>query len=103
MAYPEDIGIRGAWYCSAILKGVADRSVEHLPAFSFMDWSIKSEDQCFRVDGRSTRPPEEPWREHTLSEQRRWGGTVPSRDVPSPDLPAAQHAKKEYGTKERPE
>jgi hypothetical protein len=96
MAYPEGIAMGGAWYCSAILKGVADRSVMHLPAHSFMSWSIKSEDQCYRVGGASTRPADEPLRDFTVSEHARWGGAVPPRVMPSPDLPAAVYQREQY-------
>lgn len=86
MAYPDSIGVHGAWYCSAILKGVADPTVPHTPSHSFMSWSIKSEDQCYRVGGRSTRPPDEPLRDHTKAELARWGGTPPDRVMPSIEL-----------------
>lgn len=86
MAYPDSIGPSGAWYCSAILKGVADRTVPHTPAHSFMSWSIKSEDQCYRVGGRSTRPADEPLRDHTKAELARWGGTPPPRVMPAIEL-----------------
>lgn len=86
MAYPNGIGMGGAWYCSAILKGVADCSVEHSPEHPFSFWSIKSEDQCYRVGGRSTRPADEPLRDHTKAELARWGGTPPERVMPTIEL-----------------
>ena len=86
MAYPEGIGGMGAWYCSAILKGVADRNVEHSPSHPFAFWSIKSEDQCYRTGGRSTRPADEPLRDLTKAELARWGDTPPARVMPTIEL-----------------
>ena len=54
MAYPVDIGIQGAWYCSAILRGNASREVKHSPAMSFAFFEIKSEDQP-SASGATTR------------------------------------------------
>lgn len=87
MAYPEHIGpMGGAWYCSAILKGVAPHGSEHSGALPFAFWSVKSEDQCYRVGGRSTRPADEPLREFTKQELARWGGTPPPRTMPNEHL-----------------
>jgi hypothetical protein len=101
MAYPGSIGMGGAWYCSAILKGVADTAVMHLGPHPFSFWSIKSEDQCYRVGGASTRPPDEPLRDFTVKELARWGGTPPPRVVPSPDLPAAVYQREEHKKAEK--
>lgn len=88
MAYPESIApMGGAWYCSAILKGVADREVEHTGAHPFAFWSIKSEDQAFRTGGQSTRPANEPLRDFTKGELARWGGTPPPRSMPADHAP----------------
>lgn len=43
MAYPDGIGIHGAWYCSAILLGQADLGTEHTPSHPFSLYEIKSE------------------------------------------------------------
>ena len=55
MAYPEGVGMHGAWYCSAILLGQADREVEHTSAYPFMFYEIKSESQPSQ-NGFTTRP-----------------------------------------------
>lgn len=55
MAYPENIGMHGAWYCSDILQGRADRNVEHTAPYPFMYYSIKSESQPSQ-NGLTTRP-----------------------------------------------
>lgn len=55
MAYPNDIGIRGAWYCSAILLGQASPGSEHTPPYPFAFYEVKSECQS-SVRGATTRP-----------------------------------------------
>lgn len=55
MAYPEGIGCRGAWYCSAILLGQAAHSAAHSPAHPFAFYEVKSECQPSAV-GATTRP-----------------------------------------------
>ena len=55
MAYPEGIGMHGAWYCSAILLGQAKPNSEHTPAHPFMFYEVKSECQP-SAHGVTTRP-----------------------------------------------
>lgn len=55
MAYPDGIGIHGAWYCSAILLGQAAPGTEHTPAHPFSFYEVKSEAQPSRA-GATTRP-----------------------------------------------
>lgn len=55
MAYPEDTGSAGSWYCSAILHGQASRDVDHTPAHPFAFYEPKSESQPSAY-GASTRP-----------------------------------------------
>lgn len=55
MAYPDGIGIHGAWYCSAILLGEAAPGTEHTPAHPFSFYSVKSEGQPSQA-GATTRP-----------------------------------------------
>jgi hypothetical protein len=44
LAYPKDCGPDHYWDCSAILKGIADKNVEHCPQLPFTMSKIKSED-----------------------------------------------------------
>lgn len=53
MAYPEGIGSHGAWYCSAILVGQADREANHEAALPFAFYEIRSESQ---PEAGTTRP-----------------------------------------------
>lgn len=56
MAYPKDyMNPKGDWYCSAILRGVADREKRHTAPLSFLYYEIKSEDQP-SAEGATTRP-----------------------------------------------
>lgn len=55
MAYPDGIGMHGAWYCSAILLGQAAPETEHTPAHPFSFYSVKSEGQP-SIRGATTRP-----------------------------------------------
>lgn len=55
MAYPDGIGIHGAWYCSAILLGQAAPGTEHTPAHPFSFYEVKSEGQSSQR-GATTRP-----------------------------------------------
>lgn len=91
MAYPEKIGMGGAWYCSAILKGEADRDVTHTGAHPFTFWSIKSETQAGRVGGRTTRPADEPLHPRYLEECVRCNVQPQQRTMP------AEHAPKDSG------
>lgn len=54
MSYPKTVGIKGSWYCSAILMGIADKDVLHEPALPFSFYDIKSEDQP-SSNGATTR------------------------------------------------
>jgi hypothetical protein len=55
MAYPDNIGMHGAWYCSAILLGQAAPGTEHSPAYPFAFYKVKSEAQPTQA-GATTRP-----------------------------------------------
>lgn len=55
MAYPDGIGVQGAWYCSAILLGQAAPGTEHTPAHPFAFYKVKSEGQPSQR-GATTRP-----------------------------------------------
>lgn len=54
MAYPVDIGIHGAWHCSAILRGNASRDAKHTSSMPFAFYEIKSEDTP-SANGATTR------------------------------------------------
>lgn len=56
MAYPLEIGPRGAWSCSAILRGTASREVAHTEPRPFALYEIKSEGQP-SASGATTREP----------------------------------------------
>lgn len=45
LAYPKTCGPGHYWECSAILKGIADKEVEHSEQFPFAFYSIKSESE----------------------------------------------------------
>lgn len=55
MAYPDGIGMHGAWYCSGILCGQSAPGTEHTPAHPFSFYSVKSEAQPTQA-GATTRP-----------------------------------------------
>ena len=55
MAYPLDVGLRGAWECSAILTGAAKQGTSHSAAMPFAMWKVKSEAQP-SARGSTTRP-----------------------------------------------
>lgn len=55
MAYPDGIGMHGAWYCSGILLGQAQPGTEHTPAHPFSFYEVKSEGQDSQ-NGATTRP-----------------------------------------------
>lgn len=60
LAYPDDIGIWGAWHCSAILMGIAklgESDLKHTEPLIFQAYEIKSEDQP-SANGQTTRPQE---------------------------------------------
>lgn len=87
MAYPYNIGMRGAWHCSAILTGRAPRIGEpgggqaHTGALPFAFWSVKSERQP-SVGGRTTRPPKPcPTCETTMERTEVRQGVSPVRQV----------------------
>lgn len=54
IAYPVQCGFTHYWDCSAILKGIADPSVEHCGKLPFVFYEIKSEQQP-SAQGRTTR------------------------------------------------
>jgi len=43
LAYPKDCSPNHYWDCSAILKGIADKTVEHCAQLPFAYYSIKGE------------------------------------------------------------
>jgi hypothetical protein len=55
IAYPKNIGIHGAWYCSAILLGEAKPGTTHNSPLPFAMYEIKSENQP-SAGGVTTRP-----------------------------------------------
>lgn len=60
LAYPEGIGMHGAWYCSDILLGRATAAGQegaktHDDGFPFAFYEIKSENQP-SANGATTRP-----------------------------------------------
>jgi hypothetical protein len=55
MAYPRNTSTFGYWDCSAILKGTADKNVQHTAQKPFTFWEIKGEGQP-SVNGATTRP-----------------------------------------------
>lgn len=56
-AYPTNIGPRGSWHCSRILKGQAEPGSRHDGALPFTFWEIRSENQP-SANGQTTRPQE---------------------------------------------
>lgn len=56
LAYPDGIGMRGAWYCSAFLMGTDKKPEIKHEVFPFAFYEIKSESQP-SADGWTTRPP----------------------------------------------
>lgn len=54
MAYPTGCGTKGAWYCSAILRGIALREHAHSSPMPFVFYEIKSESQP-SANGATTR------------------------------------------------
>jgi len=59
MAYPVNVGFRGAWICSNILLGKASTKALHTGSLPFSMYEIKSEDQP-SANGATTRPEEAP-------------------------------------------
>jgi hypothetical protein len=45
LAYPKDCNINHYWDCSAILKGIADKNVQHTAKLPFSFYNIKSENE----------------------------------------------------------
>lgn len=45
LAYPKNCGIHHYWDCSAILKGIADKDVQHTTQLPFAFYNIKSENE----------------------------------------------------------
>jgi hypothetical protein len=54
IAYPTGCGSHHYWDCSAILKGIADPTVQHCAKLPFAFYSIKSEGQP-SANGSTTR------------------------------------------------
>lgn len=54
IAYPKGCGGFHHWDCSAILKGIADRSVQHTGQLPFTFYEVKSEQQP-SANGATTR------------------------------------------------
>ena len=52
LAYPKACGMSHYWDCSAILKGIADKTVKHTGRLPFAFYSVKSEEE--RSAGGST-------------------------------------------------
>lgn len=59
LAYPKGCGMNHYWDCSAILKGIADNSVEHTGQLPFAFYDVKGE-----RDGQSTRGVFKPKESH---------------------------------------
>lgn len=57
MAYPKNIGVQGAWYCSNILLGKASKETPHSGEMPFAFYEVKSEKQS-SANGATTRPKE---------------------------------------------
>lgn len=60
LAYPNNVGMHGAWYCADILTGKAKRDesgllADHHQCFPFSFYEIKSENQP-SANGFTTRP-----------------------------------------------
>lgn len=56
LAYPKNkIDLHGSWYCSNILLGKADKSVQHDKGFPFAFYEIKSENES-SAHNQTTRP-----------------------------------------------
>jgi len=55
MCYPDNISVWGAWYCSSILMGSADRNAVHTSSLPFNLYEVKSETQP-SAQGKTTRP-----------------------------------------------
>lgn len=51
LAYPKDCGPFHYWDCSAILKGIEDKTIKHTDQLPFIYYEIKGEN-----DEKSTRP-----------------------------------------------
>lgn len=54
-AYPKNIGMHGAWHCSSILLGTAEKGSLHDAPLPFSFYEIKSENQP-SAKGATTRP-----------------------------------------------
>jgi hypothetical protein len=58
MAYPKNIVMHGAWYCSGILLGKVLPGSAHTAPMEFMFFEVKSEDQP-SANGATTRIPKD--------------------------------------------
>lgn len=45
LAYPKECGTHHYWDCSAILKGIADKSVKHTDQLPFAFYDVKGESE----------------------------------------------------------
>jgi hypothetical protein len=55
IAYPKGCGITHYWECAGILKGITDAGVQHCDRLPFAFYSVISEQQTIRANGRTTR------------------------------------------------
>ena len=58
LAYPKGCGGNHYWQCSAMLKGIADKEVDHSEQFPFIFYSIKGESEHYGTT-RGTVVPQE--------------------------------------------
>jgi len=56
LAYPKACGIHYHWDCSAILKGIANRTIEHTSQLPFAYYDIKGESE-YRGSSRGVFKP----------------------------------------------
>lgn len=54
LAYPPGVSVHGAWHCSAVLRGTAQRDAAHAAPLPFAFYEIKSETQP-SANGSTTR------------------------------------------------
>lgn len=69
IAYPKACGPRHYWDCSAVLKGIEDKSANHTERLSFLMYEIKSESEEHGTTRGIIRPkPESAASEQVASE-----------------------------------
>lgn len=54
LAYPKGCGANHHWDCSGILKGIADKNIEHCPQMPFSMTNIKSENSTLPGGAKNT-------------------------------------------------